>query len=399
MVETLASLTDNGTMPNPRKTSRREFLKGRSAAEELLDLTHGIGNPPPLPVPAHERRDTYLFHLSRAAMACDFEVLFGATEHSDAHESAIAALDLVDVLEDQLSVYREQSEISRLNRQAAVGPVEVEPRLFQLLERAMRLHAATDGAFDITAGPLTKAWGFYRRAGRVPTQGELAEAVSRVGSQWVELDPQTSSVRFLRPGVEINLGAIGKGYALDRCAEWLTSAGLGNYLLHGGMSSVLARGTRAGQDSAGGVTELGPSSQVASNSTVHSPSDVGWKVGVVHPQRPERRLAEVVLRDRALGTSGSGTQFFHHRGKRYGHILDPRTGQPVEGVLSATVLAPTAAEADALATACFVLGVEQSIELCRSRTDLGALLVVPGTHSGSVEIHTAGLTDADWKAL
>jgi thiamine biosynthesis lipoprotein len=115
--------------------------------------------------------------------------------------------------------------------------------------------------------------------------------------------------------------------------------------------------------------------------------------------RPERRLAEFTLRDRALGTSGSATQFFHHQGRRYGHILDPRTGRPAEGVHSSTVIAPTAAEADALATAFYVLGPEKSLDYCRARPHLAAVLVSPGPRQGSIELHTCGLNDEDWKVF
>jgi thiamine biosynthesis lipoprotein len=141
-------------------------------------------------------------------------------------------------------------------------------------------------------------------------------------------------VRFLRPGVEINPGAIGKGWAIDRAVESLAAAGVASVLVHGGQSSVRARGTQ------------GPAVE----------GRHGWRVGLRHPLRPGRRLATITLDDRALGTSGSGTQFFIDRGRRVGHILDPRTGLPAEGVISATVLAESAADADALATALYVLG-------------------------------------------
>ena len=361
-------------MAKHRKTTRRQFLQGGAAAAELRDATSGSdSNAALLPVPS-ESEATYLFHLSRAAMACDFEVFFNAGEYRNAGEMALEVFDLVEQLEDQLTVFREHSEVSRLNRRAAEEAVVVEPRLFRLLKLAVEIYAATEGAFDITSGPLTKTWGFYRRAGRVPTDEELNEARERVGSRWLELDGESQSVRFLKPSVEINLGAIGKGYALDRCAEWFLAAGIENYVLHGGMSSVLARGSRAGA------------------------KQPGWTVGVVHPQRLEKRLAEIYLYDRALGTSGAGTQFFHYQGRRYGHILDPRTGWPAEGVLSATVLAPTASEADALATAFYVLGAERAVAFCESRPNLAALLVLPGPRSGGVEIRTAGLTESEWRS-
>src|SRR5262249_48597115 len=148
--------------------------------------------------------------------------------------------------EDQLSVFRPDSEVSRLNRHAADEPLAVEPRLFALVELAMRISEQTGGAYDITAGPLSNAWGFTRRAGPIPDAELLAQARDCVGSRLVELDRERHTVRFTRPGMEINLGSIGKGYALDRCAELLAAAGIGDFLLHGGQSSVLARGAHAG---------------------------------------------------------------------------------------------------------------------------------------------------------
>ncbi len=122
-----------------------------------------------------------------------------------------------------------------------------------------------------------------------------------------------------------------------------------------------------------------------------------WTVGLRHPLRPDRRLAEVRLRDRALGTSGSGTQFFTHRGQRYGHILDPRTGWPVQGMLSTTVLAPTAAAADALSTAFYVMGVDASLAYCQAHPDVSALLIAAGDRPGAIALHTANLGDDQWR--
>jgi thiamine biosynthesis lipoprotein len=272
---------------------------------------------------------------------------------------------VIDALEEQLSVFREESDVSRLNRTAAAGPVEVEAGLFQLLELSLRLHRDTQGAFDITAGPLSKVWGFYRRAGQIPHPDDLARALATVGSQRIQLDPDRRTVAFDGPGMEVNLGAIGKGYALDRAAERLVATGVGEFLFHGGRSSMLARGWLA---------EGEP-----------------WTVGIGDPLRPGKRLCEVVLQDRGLSTSGSGTQFFRHAGERYGHILDPRTGQPAAGMLSVTVTAPTAAEADALSTAFYVLGIDASLEYCRRRPEIGAILVGQGT---PVRVELANWDDA-----
>jgi thiamine biosynthesis lipoprotein len=309
----------------------------------------------------------------------DFQVYLDAIRHKRDTEPALEALELVEKLETQMTVYREHSEVMDINRRAATTPVIVEARLFGLLRLAVTLYEETEGAFDITSGPLSKLWGFYRRSGQVPDEIALREVLSRVGTANVELDDVNSTIRFLKRGVEINLNALGKGYALDRMAERLDESGLKHFLIHGGQSSILARGSR----------EL----------TEDQAEPTGWRVTLRHPLKRNQRVAEIRLRDRALGTSGTGTQFFHHKGRRYGHVLDPRTGQPAEGVLSATVLAPNAALADALSTAFFVMGPEAVESFCRERAELSAILVCPGQRSGAVEVRTFGMSEADFRRI
>ena len=350
-------------------------MTGKSAAQAIGDLAeraigeHDGSLEPPAAAP-------YLLKFSRRAMACQFELFLNAGQYRHAQTVAVATLDLVDQLEEQLTVYRDTSEVMAINRQAFGRPVNTEPRLFALLDQAVRLSAATGGAFDITAGPLTKLWGFYRRQGSVPSEAALAETLPRIGSQHLRLDPAERTIAFALEGVELNLGAIGKGYALDRCGELLAEAAVHDYILHGGQSSVLARGSQA--TSAGGQT--------------------GWTVSVGDPLRPGKQLAELRLLDRALGTSGAGTQFFRQNGRRYGHIIDPRTGWPAEGMLSATVLAPTAAEADALATAFYILGAERSPEFCDSHPDIAAVLIRQ-VADADAEIQTANLGEDVLKLL
>lgn len=318
--------------------------------------------------------ETYLVHVSRPAMACQFEVVFNAGQYDDVSTKAIEALERVAELEQQLSFFRPESELSRINRRAGYEPVEVEPQLFALLELAIRLGEETGGALDITAAPLWEVWGFARRAGRVPSRGALAEALRNVGSHLVELDSARRTVRFRRPGVKLNLGALGKGYALDRAAALLEVAGVRHFLFHAGQSSVLARGHRGiGVEDA---TSTGP----------------GWTVGVRHPLWPQRRWAELRLRDRALGTSAPTFQCFRHQGMRYHHILDPRTGQPAQGVLAVTVVAPTATLADALSTALFVMGPEAALAYCQAHPEIAALMVVESPRAGQCEVHALGFT-------
>lgn len=389
------------------KSSRRDFLSGRAAAKALADAVEGglpaddspphrrgICDVPPNGLPNRATGSSYLVHVARRAMACEFEVHFNAGQYGHDTPTALEALDLVEALEAQMSVFRPGSEICRINRTAAREPVEVEPGLFELIELCLRLHGETDGAFDVTAGPLWEVWGFARRAGAVPSEEQLAEALGRVGSHLVELDRRGRTIRFARQGVQLNLGGIGKGYALDRCAEKLQQAGIADFLFHGGRSSVLARGCRG---------------QTHPDSPENPPG--GWTVGIRHPLRPNRRLAEIRLRDRALATSGSRAQSFVHEGHRYGHILDPRSGRPApsvvhlgrptdgRGVFSATAIAPTAALADALSTAFYVMGPQPALDYCQSRPEIAAVLVCRVRHSGGFEICTAGLGGDEWKLL
>ena len=404
--------------PMPRESSRREFLTGRSALEALADVRGGLAEP--LPTPEGQAARTWLVQISREAMACEFEVLLDAKKYPAGPDAAVEALDLVEALEAQLTVYRETSEVSRLNQRACGQPVVVEERLFRLFERAQALWRETGGAFDITSGALSKVWGFYRRQGRMPSREEVAEALAKAGSQHLELEAESHTVRFLIPGLEINLGAIGKGYTLDRCAELLLGRGVADFVIHGGNSSVLARGERqrAGvrsQESGNrgqGTGDGGQEAVVANSQISNLKSQIGsspspesrapsppvpWTVGLRHPLRPDERLAEFMLRDQALGTSGSGTQFFHFQGKRYGHILDPRSGWPAEQVLSATVIAPTAAMADALSTAFYVLGVTGAQEYCEKHSEISALLVMQ--KGAGVELQPVNLAEEAWRLV
>jgi FAD:protein FMN transferase len=319
----------------PRPTSRRalfERLRGRAAP-----TGHWI-------------------KLHRPAMACRFEVTL-ASEDARHVEAARLALDEVDAIEAVLTWFRDTSELQRVNREAAAGPVAAGPMLYTLLELCRELHALTGGAFDPASTALSRAWGFLERKPRLPGDAAIEAARSRSGMDKVELDPATRSVRFSVPGVEVSFGAVGKGFALDRIAASLRERGLARALVSAGGSSQRAWG---GED---------------------------WEL-TLEPGR--REIARLVLRDAALATSAAGEQHFVVEGRRYGHVLDPRTGRPAEGVRTASVVASDAAVADALSTACLVAGPELAAAVCRSRPGTLALLVLDGRPD---EILLAGARD------
>jgi thiamine biosynthesis lipoprotein len=294
----------------------------------------------------------YWQHVSRAAMACRFEVTLPLEDQAGV-SAARQALDEVDRLEDQLTIFRESSEVSFINREAAASSAPVERSLFSLLLLCRELCRETGGAFDITSGPLSRCWGLLRRQGRIPEPDEIEEARALVGGDKLFFDCESRAIRFARPGVEINLGSIGKGYALDRIAAMIRKR-VRAALLSAGSSSIRAIG--------GG--------------------DNGWTVGVRHPVDKERRLAVARLRDAALSTSGAEEQFFEYGGKRYGHIIDPRTGWPADRVASVTVIAssPTvgAAVSDALATAFYVGGPELAAGYCDAHPGVLVLMLESG---------------------
>ena len=278
-------------------------------------------------------------------MATRFEVTLPPSAEKSV-VTATEALDEIDRIEAQLTAFRETSELSFVNRHAADQPVTVEHRFFDLLRLCKDLARDTEGAFDITSGPLTKCWGFFKREGRFPQADEIEEARSNVGSGRLFLDHDAQTIQFARKGLEINLGSIGKGYALDRVAALIRNT-VSSALLNAGASSMLAIG--AGDRG-------------------------GWLIGLRDPRSKTRRAGFLRLSDAALSTSGSEEQFTEHGGIRYGHIIDPRTGWPASSVASVSVIADSAAVSDALATAFFVGGPELTESYCSRNPRIMAIM-------------------------
>jgi FAD:protein FMN transferase len=331
--------------------NRRDFLHGSNLIQPAGQILGALEEIQALAAPPETKNeDIVLLRFARQAMATTFEVIlpFGSP---DLQACADAALDLVDQLEAEWTVYRADSAISQVNQQAGRQSVLVSPRIFELLVYCQRLWQETGGAFDIAIGALIKAWGFFRRAGRVPSQEELSAVRNQIGMRHMRLDSEKQTVRFLRPGLEINLGSIGKGYALDVVVSHLRdNRNVRSALLHGGHSSVYALGSEPG-------------------------SERSWSIGLLDPEEGRGRLAVMHLKDRGMGTSAATYQHLEHQGRKLPHLLDPRTGWPAEGMLMATVTAPSAALADALATAFFVLGVDRAKAYCASHPEIGAILI------------------------
>ena len=309
-------------------------------------------------LPAHAAE---LFVRSHPAMGSSFTIYLYAKDSTQASAIFESAFEEVDRLENTLSNYRDTSELSRINRLAATEAVTTDPEVFELLQTSLDYSKKSGGAFDITVGPLIKAWGFFRSSGHYPSQTELENARAKVGWQDVQLNAADRTVHFAKQGIELDLGAIGKGYTVDRIVSILREDGIQSALVDAGSSTLYALGTPPGKS--------------------------GWTVRIPHPGHRDQTISTVLLRDASLSTSGSYEKFFRLNGRIYCHILNPHTGKPVEGMLQTSVIAPDGTTTDALSTSMFVMGPQSGKELLSS---------FPGSAGLWITGHAASLSLVRW---
>ena len=296
-----------------------------------------------------------LFVQSRPAMGTTFTIYLYARDAQHATATFDTAFEEIERLEQALSNYRLSSELSRINQMAAQQEVTTDPEVFGLIRASLDYSRRSDGAFDITVGPLMRAWGFFRGQGHYPVPGELEHARLSVGWQKVKLNAAKHSVRFTTPGVELDLGAIGKGYAVDRVVQLIRDAGITSAFVDAGSSTLYALGAQPGSS--------------------------GWLINVAKPGDRAQTVSTVILRDESLSTSGSYEKFFRLDGRIYCHIMDPRTGKPVEKVLQTSVIASDGTTTDALSTSIFVLGPTAGKKLLKSVPHVSALWILGGPQS------------------
>jgi FAD:protein FMN transferase len=274
-----------------------------------------------------------LLHLEKTAdaMGSTFTIEIYGHDRIVMEAAADAAFDEVRRLDDLLSNYKRDSEWSEINRRAANGPMAVSAEVFALLSACLEYSRASEGAFDITVGPLMKLWGFYKGSGRLPHRAEISAALTKVGYRHVRLDPQARTVWFDRAGVEIDPGGIGKGYAVDSMVDVLRQKGVGNALVAGAGSSIYGMGAPPDESK-------------------------GWRVEIKNPHDTSKIAAEVFLKNMSLSTSGSYEKFFRASGRIYAHIMDPRTGYPARGSVAVSVMAPRTIDSEAWTKPYFVNG-------------------------------------------
>ncbi|MEW6684033.1 MAG: FAD:protein FMN transferase [Nitrospirota bacterium] len=302
---------------------------------------------------------------ARPCMGCVLEITLVGIDARRGREVLDAAFDEAVRLEQRLSIFDPQSDVSRLNREAGYGPVHVSPDVLRLIDEAMRLSKVSGGAVDPTVAPLTRLWRNQDDRNGPPPAAEFSKALSKTGTTRVVVDHRAGTVAYQCPGVELEFGAMGKGYAVDRVVHLLSLYGVSSALVHFG-STTYALGRPPGKGA--------------------------WRVGIRNPRDPNRLIEVVKLSDRAIATSANDQQAVILGGTPYGHILDPRSGWPADASLSASVVAGSALEADALSTAAFVLGPKPGVE-CLTRAGVQGLIVARDTRQLSM-VETPG-----WKGL
>jgi thiamine biosynthesis lipoprotein len=268
------------------------------------------------------------------AMGSTYSIIVYGADRARMLGAVELAFDEAKRLDQLLSNYRPASEWSQVNRYAAEKPVKVSSELFDLLSACVEYSRQSDGAFDISVGPLMKVWGFYKGSGHLPHRAEVRGALAKVGYRNLILDSAAKTVRFAQPGVEIDPGGIGKGYAVDRMVAVLKANGVTSGLVSGGGSSIYGIGTPPDEKR-------------------------GWRINIRHPRDESKTVQEVFLKDESMSTSGSYEKFFRAEGRIYSHIMDPRTGFPAPGMLSASVIAPKTIDSEAWAKPFFIDGLKK----------------------------------------
>ncbi len=293
--------------------------------------------------------DLTRFEFRQTHMGSEFKLVLYTRSEDGARVASAAAFARVAQLDAILSDYDPQSELMRLCDRAGEPPVPVSEDLFKVLERAQRLAQRTQGAFDVTIQPVVRLWRRARRRQELPEPDRLRQALRLVGYKHLRLNPETQTVQLLKAGMRLDLGGIAKGYAADEAQEVLKRHGI----------------RRALVAAAGDIVVSDP-----------PPGAPGWTIGIGPLENPAAQPSRFLqIRNAAVSTSGDAERFVEIDGKRYAHIVDPRTGLGVIDRSSVTVVAPDGTASDSLATAVYLLGPERGLKLIEQTKGAAALIV------------------------
>jgi FAD:protein FMN transferase len=344
--------------------SRRVFL-GRSGMGLLATMASGLSL---VPERQSQARPLATFRQARYIMGTIVEIAVAAPDQHTAYQAMAHGFQALKQVDQRMSIYQAGSELCRVNRLAAGRWVHTDTDILTVMTEALSLSHLSHGGLDVTVLPLMQLWGFVQRAGRIPTADEVRATLSLVDYRHIQVDLERRAIRFDRQGVEMDFGGIAKGFAVDRAIDILLAHGVDHALVNAG----------------GDLFALGAAD-----------ADTAWIVDIQHPTVPAKSLGTLRVRDRSIATSGDYEKYFEQNGKRYCHLIDPRTGYPVQGVASVTVLADTAMRADALSTAVFALGAEEGLALLEGLPGVDGVIAAKRQHKrDGLDIRmTSGLKD------
>lgn len=294
--------------------------------------------------------DLLRYEANLEAMGGTYTIAVYGSDRYRLEAAVTSAFDEIQRIDALISNYKPGSEWSLINRKAGSEAVVVSEESARLIAHCLDYSRRSEGAFDITVGPLMRIWGFFKQQGRIPHRSELRDAMENIGWQNVQVDLAKHAVRFGRPRMEIDPGGIGKGYAVDHAAKALRDAGIQSGFISAATSTLYAIGVPPAEPR-------------------------GWKVQIHHPKDRRRSVAEVYLKDESLSTSGNNEKFFEAGGKRYSHIMDPRTGYPAEGVIQASVVAPRAIDSEAWTKPAYINGRTWMKQALEKNSDLKSFRV------------------------
>lgn len=284
----------------------------------------------------------------RKKMGSRFEITLVTAEPDAGRAAMVAAWAEIDRLEAMISSWKPDSETSQINREAGIQPVAVSAELFNLVRRALKVSTLTGGAFDISFGGVGRLWDFRADPPRLPDKDVIRAALHLIDYQKIKLDPERSTIFLQGKGMAIGFGAIGKGYAANRALHVLRELGMRDGLVNAGGDLVATGRQEDGEP---------------------------WSIGIADPREREHIFAYLALSEQAVVTSGDYERFIIIDGKRYSHIINPKTGYPVENPRSVTIICPDAELADALATAVSVMGPKKGMALVNRLKGVECLMV------------------------
>lgn len=281
-------------------------------------------------------------------MGSRFDITIVASDSLSAEQNIDAVIAEVTRIENLISDWKDDSQVSEVNRNAGIAPVRVDPEVFALAERALRFSSITKGAFDISFAAMDRIWKFDGSMTEMPSPQAVKKSVEKVGFRDIVLDRAQSTIFLKRKGMKIGFGALGEGYAADRCRDLM-----------------LAKGIKAGiVNGSGDMSTWGK-----------QPDGTDWTVGITNPMHEDTVFAIVPLKQSAVVTSGSYQKFVVFNGKRYAHIINPVTGYPATGVCSVTVFGPSAEMANGFSTSLMVLGKDAGLKLLNQHPDYSCVLI------------------------